>query len=292
MRSIQTIILSCCLLFAGINSYGQKAEGKLKFDEGTKLVVYTTVKTSVIQQAMGNAIDFTADGSAIHSYTVTKTSAQQTTLHHQPEKIIFMFDGMGRKFSFDSENKNDMSGQFGKAVNNILRKEFDVTIDNNGKVLAVDPEKTETVKADERLTMVFNMLKDITDVVYPPKKGEPGFFKVLPPAETAPGKSWTDSLKNKTGTFMTTYTLSAITDSTIVVDFTTISATISNAMMMGRETVTTMSSTGHGTIILDKLTGIIKEKRMMTESNGHTEAMGGSVPVTAKTTITIQVNPE
>ena len=75
-------------------------------------------------------------------------------------------------------------------------------------------------------------------------------------------------------------------------DFKGTAATVSKAMMMGRETVTTMNSTSSGKIILDKATGIIKEKIITTESNGNTEAMGGTVPVTAKTTITIHVKPE
>ena len=293
MRSKQEIIFSLYfLLFISINSFGQKVSGKLQFEKGKKLVIDMDIKTSVIQQAMGNAIDFTANGSARHSYTVTNTQPDNTLLHHEAQKIIFHFEGMGRKFSFDSDNKNDMNGQFGPPVKDILGKKFDVTIDQNGKVLSVRPEKTDTVKADERLTMVLNMLKDLTEVVYPPQKGEPGFFMVLPPSETAIGDSWTDSLQNKTGKFSTTYTLSSITDSTIVVDFEGTSATVAKAMMMGRETVTTMNSTSQGKIVLDKSTGIIKEKIINTESNGNTEAMGGTVPVTAKTTIMIYVKSE
>jgi hypothetical protein len=45
-------------------------------------------------------------------------------------------------------------------------------------------------------------------------------------------------------------------------------------------------------IILDKITGLIKEKTTTIESNGNTEAMGGNTPVTSKTTIVIQVKPE
>ena len=62
--------------------------------------------------------------------------------------------------------------------------------------------------------------------------------------------------------------------------------------MMGRETTTNMNSTGTGKIILDRTTGIIKEKTIAIESNGNTEAMGGTLPVTAKSTITIHVKPE
>ena len=280
------------LLLANGKLPGQTVSGKLVFEKGKKLVIQMDIKTTVIQQAMENAIDFTAEGSATHSYTVTEATVDNTQLHHEANKIAFRFEGMGRKISFDSDNEKDMTGQFGDPVKNILSKKFDLTIDQNGKVLAVQSTKLDSVKPDERLTLVMNMLKDITGVVYPPKKGEPSFFGVLPVAETAKGDSWTDSLQNENGKFITAYTLSAITDSTVIVDFRGSAATVAKAIMMGRETVTTMNSTNYGTIILNKATGIVKEKTISSESNGNTEAMGGTVPVTAKTTIIIHVKPE
>ena len=293
MRLLQRIILYFSFLVCTtINSYGQKVSGILKFDQGKTLSIHMEIKTSVAQQAMGNVIDFTADGSAMHSYKVINSTTDNTTLHHEANKIAFTFEGMGQKRSFDSGNETDMSGQFGEPVKNILSKKFEVIIDANGKVLTIRPEKIDPVKADERLAIVLNMLKDITDVVYPPQKGEASFFKVLPINETAKGESWTDSIQNETGKFKTIYTLSAITDSTIVVDFTGNATTISKAMMMGRETTTSMNSSSTGKIILDKTTGIVKEKIITTESNGSTEAMGGTMPVTTKTTITIHVKPE
>lgn len=293
MRFIKATIL--CFLFTlyiSADGHGQAVAGKLKFEKGATLVIHMEIKSSVAQQVGDNAIDFSADGSAIHSYKVTNITPGSTTLHHEAQKIAFNFEGMGQKRSFDSDDEKDMAGQFGEPAKNILSKKFDVTIDQSGRVLAVRPEKKDSAKVDERLTLVMNMLKDITDVVYPPKKGEPGFFKVLPPAEKMIGESWIDSLQNETGKFKTTYTLSGITDSTILVDFTGTATTVVKAMMMGRETITTMNGTSNGKIILDKATGIVKEKIITTESNGNTVAMGGTVPVTAKTTITIHVKPE
>ena len=280
------------LLCINIHIYGQKVSGKLKFDQGKTLSIHMEIKTSVAQQAMGNAIDFTADGSAMHNYKVINATTDNTTLQHEAKKIAFTFEGMGQKRSFNSDLEKDMAGQFGGPVRNILSKKFDVIIDSNGKVLAAKPEKMDTVKADERLAIVLNMLKDITDVAYAPQKGDASFFKVLPLGETATGESWTDSLQNETGKFKTIYTLSAILDSTIVIAFKGNASTISKAMMMGRATTTTMNSSSTGNILLDKATGILKEKTIITESNGSTEAMGGTVPVTAKTTITIHVKPE
>jgi hypothetical protein len=61
---------------------------------------------------------------------------------------------------------------------------------------------------------------------------------------------------------------------------------------MGMETSTKMNNAYTGKIIIDKATGIMREKTITTASNGSTEAMGGTMPVTSKTTVIITVKPQ
>ncbi len=285
------ISLSLLLLFSH-TADGQSVSGKFLFEQGKMININIKIKSTVTQQPMGNAIDFIADGSAMHRYKVTANTADYTTLQHDAYKMTFQFEGMGQKRSFDSDNEKDMAGQFGDHVKKILGTKFEMTIDPFGIVTIIRPEKIEPVIADERQAIVLNMLKDITDIVYPPQKGEASFFKILPASETVKGESWTDSLQNETGKYKTVYTLSGITDSTIIVDFNGTAATVSKAIMMGRETITTLNSTSSGKIILNKKSGIMKEKIINSQSHGTTEAMGGTMPVTANTTITIYVMTE
>lgn len=270
----------------------QKVSGKLLFQQGQIIAITTEVKSTVSQEAMGQAIDFTADGTAIHSYKVTNATDDNNTLHHEVKRVAFNFDGMGQKSSFDSENKKDMDGQFGPIIKDILTKSFDLIIDTTGKVLLVKPEKSELSKVDDRLAIVMNMLKDVTNVVYPPKKNEASFFKILPDKEVGLNESWTEAMEDSTGKFNTDYTLSAITDSTLVVDLKGNSVTTAKAEMMGQQIITNMNNAFAGKIILDRITGIIREKTIATESNGTTEAMGGTLPVTSKTNVTIRITPQ
>jgi hypothetical protein len=290
MKKITFFIL--VTVFPSLAGFCQKVSGKLLFQQGQMIAVTTEVKSTVSQEAMGQAIDFTADGAAIHSYKVTNATDDNNTLHHEVKSIAFNFDGMGQKRSFDSENKKDMDGQFGPVVKDILSKSFDLVIDTAGKVLLVKPEKLNLSKSDDKLAIVMNMLKDVTGVVYPPKKNEASFFKVLPHKEITLNDSWTEAIEDSTGKFNTVYTLSGITDSTLVVDLKGSSVTTTKAEMMGQPIVTTMNNTFTGQIILDRVTGIIREKNIATESNGTTEAMGGTLPVTSKTNVTIHVTPE
>ena len=271
---------------------GQTVNPRIEFTRGQVLNIRLEVKASVAQQAAGQAIDFTADAVALHGYKVINQAKGQNTLHHATKKIAFNFDGMGQKRSFDSDNKNDMEGPFGEPVKGMLGSSFEMTLDETGNVVMTSSGKKEAPSPDDRLAIIFNMLKDITDAVYPPKKGSGSFFKVFPARPVNKGDIWTESGENETGKYNTEYTLSEVLDSTIVVDFKGTSTTTTKNTLMGREAVTTLNSTNSGKIILDGVTRLIREKNVTIESNGTTEAMGGTVPITSKTTIVIKVTPE
>jgi hypothetical protein len=284
MKTTALIIVLSSLSIAG---FSQKVAGKLVFQPGQIINVSLELKTTVSQEAGGNAIDFTASGNALHTFKVTNATDNNNTLHHDVKKIAFNFDGMGQKRAFDSDNPKDLDGFFGKPVKDILSKNYDMVIDPSGKTLMVKPEKIELAKTDERLGIVFNLLKDVTNIVYPPKRNEPSFFKILPDTETGLNESWTDSGIDSNGMYKTVYTLTAITDTTIVVDFKGNSSSVTKAEVMGMQTSTTMNNAYVGTAIVDKLTGIIRRKTINTTSNGSTEAMGGTMPVTSKTMLVI-----
>jgi hypothetical protein len=250
------------------------------------------VRNTVSQEAMGNAIDFIADGLATHEFKVTNTTDDNHTLHHQVRNFNFKFDGMGSKYSFNSGNEKDLKGFFGPTAKEILSKSYDMVIDQSGKVLLVKPEQIVLKKTDDRVTIIFNMLRDLTSLVYPPKKNEASFFKVLPDTAVSINQSWSESGEDEYGKFTTTYTLAAITDSTLIVNLEGKSSSVTKAEMMGTQTTTSMNNSYTGKVIIDKATGVIREKLVNTVSNGNTEAMGGNLPVTSKSTITIKVSLE
>lgn len=282
--------VSLFLLTVSVAS-AQKVTGKLKFEQGQILEITMKVKTTIAQQAMGQAIDFNVDAAGTHSYKVTNTTEDNSTLNHSVQQIAFAFDGMGQKRNFNSREEKDLNGQFGKPIKDMLDKKYDIIIDPNGKVLLAMPEKVQLAETDSRMAIVINMLKDVLNLVQPPQKGKASFFKILPDNEVGKGDSWTESYQTETGKFDAAYAVSDINDSTIIVDFAEKSVTVTKAEMMGNETITTMNNKSTGKIILDRVTSIMKEKTFNTESNGNTEASFGTLPVTSKTTTIITVKP-
>src|SRR6185436_17733865 len=107
--------------------------------------------------------------------------------------------------------------------------------------MLVMPEKFESSNED-KLMIIGSMLKDVLNTEEPPKKGEASFFKIFPDREINKGDSWSDTVNNEFGKGITVYTLSDITDSTIIIDFTGNSATITKAVVMGMETTTNLNN--------------------------------------------------
>jgi Family of unknown function (DUF6263) len=280
-----------CLFAVSVTAFTQKVNGKLKFEQGQTFEVSMKVKTSITQQAMGQAIDFNVDATGEDVYKVTNTTEDNTTLNHKVQHVSFVFDGMGQKRTFDSNTEKDMNGQFGKPIKDMLDKKYDIIVDPAGKVMMAMPEKIVLAEMDSRMAIITTMLKDVFDLVQPPQKGKPSFFKVLPDGEGGKGDAWTTSYMENGGKVETGYKITEINDSTIVVDFAENSVTVTKAEMMGSEMTTTMNNKSTGKIILNRATGIIREKTINTESHGNAEAAFGTLPVTSKTTKVITVKP-
>ena len=138
-----------CIVLVGLivtiqNGYAQKVQGKLKFGQGQNFVITVDLKNTIAQQAMGNAIDFTLNGNANHTYKVTNSTEDNTTLRHSMERLSFEFDGMGQKRSFDSNKPKDLDGQMGKPIKDLMSKTYDMLVDSYGNTLMCVPEKIET----------------------------------------------------------------------------------------------------------------------------------------------------
>ena len=282
-------LLALIIVFTASATNAQQVKPSLKFEQGQLINVALQLKTNIVQQAMGQAIDFNMEATGDHSFTVTNYTEDNTTLKHTVDRIRFSFDGMGQKRSFDSKEEKDMLGNFGKPVKEMLDRKYDMIIDGSGKTLMAIPEKIELAAGDQRMAIITNMLKDVFDLVQPPQKGAASFFKVLPDSGAVLNEPWIESYTTPNGKFDAAYKISAVTDSTVVIDFASSSTTVTTAEMMGNTTTTTMNNKSTGKIILDRVTGIMREKTMKTESNGNTETSFGTLPVTSTTQITVKV---
>ena len=278
------------VLFITGNLFAQSVNKNPGFQQGQSMKITMDTKTTISQQASGQSIDFNVNGSAVHSYKVTNTNSDNSTLHHEVNRIRFDFDGMGQSKSFDSDVQKDMDGPLGKPIQATLKKTFDMIVDPAGKVLLVKPEKFAGEEMDGPMKLMANMLKEVFDVVQPPAVGTNSFFKILPDHSISKGDSWSETIETAEGKINNNYTLSDITDSTLVIDIAGTSVTNSRLEMMpGMEIAFLLNNKSNGKIIIDRKNNLPKERILNTESNGTMQGMGGETPIISKSTITTKI---
>jgi uncharacterized protein DUF6263 len=284
------IIASAILITCG---YSQKVAGKLNFKKGDKIEVSSITKSVISQEAMGQNIEFNVERNITEIYEILDVNADQSKVNHTIKRIALIIDGMGQTQSFDSDKKDTVEGKAVSPLQDALVKKYEATINRQGTITGVKNITEESSKpAEANADMIVNLLKMLGPTIQlptQPVQGEASLFKIMPAKELGKNESWTDSTVNAEGKEITTYTLKDITATEILIDYTTQSSTSVKGEMMGMETTTNLNNKTKGTITIDKTSGIIKQKIGNTESNGTVEMMGQSIPLTAKSTTTINV---
>ena len=278
------------VLFIAGNLYSQVVNRNPAFQQGQTMKITMETKTTISQQASGQSIDFNVNGSAVHSYKVTNTTPDNSTLHHEVNRIKFDFDGMGQSKSFDSDIQKDIEGPLGKPIQATMKKTFDMIVDPTGKVLLVKPEKFTTEEMEGPMKLMANMLKEVLDVVQPPAIGTNSFFKILPDHSINKGDSWSETIETTEGKINNNYILTDVTDSTLVVDVTGTSVTNSKLEIMpGMEISFLLNNKSTGKITIDRKNNLPKERLLVTESNGTMQGLGGETPIISKSTVITKI---
>lgn len=277
-------ILLFSLLLTGITVSAQKISNKISFPKGNKLEVTTETSSIISIDMMGQKMDTKVNGSLTRMLDIEDVSKGTATIEHKVKHLKVNYDIPMRGIdSFDSENESDMKGEGGKAMEKALKNKYKMVVDQWGKVVSVQADdnnpNTDAPKGD----MMADMITQMSDGMTLPKPGDASEFSILPAREISKGGTWTDT----TGGKNFNYTLSDVTDSDLIINFTGTSTTRKTQEANGMEMVISSKDNSTGTILLDRKTGLVKEKTETISSDGTMEMMGQSIPM--KTNITKKI---
>lgn len=284
------------LLFASItlsvSGFAQKVNGRLSFTKGQKLELVTETKKSSTSEMMGQSMQATVSSTITEVFNVEDANAGGATLEHQVKRLVFKANAMGTDQSFDSDNESDRNSENGKFLQQPLKNTYKLTVDPYGKVTGVkstsDSAKGSSPDAEAMLGIMSMQLGVNFGV---PKLGESSIFKILPNKEVKSGDTWTDSIAANGQKRTTVYKVNSITANEIVLDYTETVNVNSTQQIMGMEASIKSDDKVVGQIILDKTSGLLKQKTATIDSKANMEAQGMTIPSTGKTTITITVKP-
>lgn len=282
----------CLVVFTVLATIGnaQTVNGKLHFQKGQKFEVYTQLNRSSQQEMMGRSMESSVSSAITAVLNVDDVAGAATTLGSSVRRLKFDMSFFGREENFDSDNAEDMKSDIGKMMAKPLNTKYQMILDEKGVVTAAkELEADGKKKGNDQAAGMMGMFMGNMNVSGTPKAGDPSIFKILPDREVAKGESWTDDVKDANGTRKTVYSLSNITDSEILIDFTEDAKMDMKQEMMGQQAAMSINSKSNGKIVLDKTTGLLKQKTFVTHSEETINAGGMTIPSNSKMTTTITV---
>jgi hypothetical protein len=275
------LLTGLTLAFTG---FSQKLSNQIQFEKGKKLEMVIQVNM-VVTQAMG---DSKVNMNLTRIFDVNDVVNNTAVMEHKIKRVQFSMDNamMGSQ-SFDSDKESDMKEDLGKAFEKGLKKKYTMTVDARGQVVSVkQEEENDKKKVSAEGDMMTGMMNQLSKGMDVPKKGDFTEFHILPDHEVAKGESWTDSLGGRT----TVYTLTELTENEAIINFTEVEKIERVQEMMGREIQVKSTDKTTGRVILDRKTGLMKERSSSFESSGEMQMMGQTIPITRTGTKTITVH--
>jgi hypothetical protein len=281
-RSMKKIVL---VLFSALSlgAAAQKTSGKITLTKGQKLEVVTNL--NITGQSMMGPSSGTV--TFADTYTVQDAAPNSYTLVRTPKNIKMNFSVGSQEIKLDSDNPQDLEGALGQPIKEIMEQRPEFTIDANGKIVAVKegPKKKEEGAGGSMMSM---MLPGLDAAAGIPKVGNPSVFQILPAKEIGIGDSWNDSVNADGNMYQSVYKVKGITDKEVVVDFETEGTTKMSQETMGMKVNVDAASKVAGTVLIDKATGLIKQKT--TTNNTETTMNLGGNEMTTTNKITSVMN--
>lgn len=271
-------------LLASLACFAQKANNNLTFIKGQTLDVVTNMTISA-ESMMGptSGTITTAD-----AYSVADASANAYTLVKVPKQIKMDFTIGSQKIKLDSDKPDEMNPMLAQPVKDIMSRKPEFTIDAVGKIVAVKKDETKK-EEDQAPSMMGIMMPGMDFAAAVPKEGNPSFFQILPAHEVGIGETWTDSVNEEGNKNITVYKVKDITDKEIVLDFTGDGTTVTTREAMGTKVGINATTRAAGNILIDKATGIIKQKTSTNTTETKMNLGGQEVASTVKTTLITNV---
>lgn len=271
-------LFAIALLMVVSGSYAQTV--KLVLVKGLKYEVSTKMQTNSVASIMGQEMENNMDNTTIQAVEVKENRSSETDLTAVTTKLQSSVSTMGQEMNYDSEKK-DNSGPLAETFDKMVGKVKNITIDATGKLV-----KTEKEDAEATLNAALG-------------GGEGAGFVLLHKAiigkEMKPGNSWNDSVINNTdkmkSTTVGTYTVSTVNPEThtAIILFTGKQTGSGTIEQMGQEMVMTSSSNVESQYEVDIKTGVISKSSVISNGTSNIDAMGMSIPVSIKSTITTTV---
>jgi hypothetical protein len=282
MKKILVVAPFLCLAFA---SFAQ-IKTKVVLIKGQQMEIHNSVNATSSQEMMGQKMETNVDLKILNTVDVKDSTDSSYHLINIVKNLKAKLNAMGQDMNFDSDKKEDMSGNTASGIKDVINKPKDLTIDKYGNsktISKIDTSKTDQAPDMIKL-MIQQLLGDPTDASF----GMADMFIPLPQMVVI-GYSWTDSSKTDEMTKIVTYTVKNISPTEITLVITGTLKTDIKMQLMGEDVSNRSTGKSEGEEVIDRMSSTLKKRNVTINISGTMEAMGQEIPVTSKVISTTTV---
>lgn len=266
-----------------ITTSAQTASGKLILSKGQKIQIDNEIKTISNQEMMGQSMEITSDARMVYAVEVKGKKPHSYLISTTLTRVISSGSVMGKEMKFDSDKKEDLESEAGKAFKDQLNVGMDAEFDESARVINAVNKDTAASTGNQMM----DMMKKFAGASGAELNGASAAFIIIPSGKKV-GDTWTDSLITEAVKTYTSYTFKELNGNNATIISTGKQFTKMKVEQQGMEINISMDGTVSTAGIIDISTGLVKQKTTTINGTSTTEVMGQSIPGTTKvTTITI-----
>lgn len=273
------------LILSGLVLSGICISQNINLNKGQKFWVDNKITALTTQMLMGQAMESNAELSSKYSIEVKDVKENAYTLTNTFTKMKMKMSAMGSDINFDSDKKEDMSGEYAASFKDLINKPKEVIISKTGKVLNTKKDSS-SAQPDLMKMMIQQLIGD---------PEESGFGTnvalVAIPAKVSVGYSWADSTSDDGIQRTTSYTVKEIKGTDAIVTISGTLNTDAKSQLQGMDIVNKSKGNLTGQETVDITTGVIKQRTTTLNSSGTVliESQNMEIPMTTKITFTSSV---
>jgi len=263
------------LLFAAAFSFSTamhaQTNASLQLAKGQKYQVENKMETTSSTEMQGQTMETKANITSSYNISVSDKTGDNYNLTNTISRIVMNMSMMGNEINFDSDKKDDMSGQMGQGLKDYINKPQQVVMDNTGKIIS-QPD------ADSSVSQIAKQMNFAASGY-----GAQLTFLALPKNLKA-GTTWSEKTDDNGISRTTNYTVKEVNGNIATVSFTGTVTTDSKMEQQGMEISTKTSGKFSGEEKVDSKTGVIQSSNTTGDATGTVSAMGQDFPTSSKVT--------
>lgn len=276
------VVLTACIPFFALSATAQTSPGKLLLQKGQKIQIDNNIKSVSTQEMMGQAVEITVDANMVHKVEVKDKKANSYLVSSTLTKFTTNGSAMGQELKFDSDKKEDLESEGGKAMKDLLNVSKEVELAENARVIT-GIKKDVTASSSGP---IMDMVNNITGAEEDESNGANAAFDVIPAGKNV-GDTWSDSSITEAIKTYRNYSFKELNGNNATILLTGMQITKKKSEVQGMEINISSEGKLSGEGIVDMNTGLVKQKTTILDATSVTEVMGQSIPGTTRvTTIT------